>query len=125
MLTLQFVPHTEISNLSSVKRIHKLLSIVKSNRVILLEGKLKPHEEAELIRKTMEEIDDDFRGIEISAFNPETKDDAFTTKVRNSLITMLLGDRKGLTIIGPASVIKEIKNDPEKMQLFTQDDRKQ
>ena len=34
---------------------------------------------------------------------------------------MLLGDREGITIIGPASVVKEIRRDPNKIQLFTFD----
>jgi len=33
---------------------------------------------------------------------------------------LLLGNRSGLTIIGPANVVKEIKQDPDKIQLFTQ-----
>ncbi|MFH1916564.1 MAG: DUF2073 domain-containing protein [Nanoarchaeota archaeon] len=124
MLTLQFVPFTEIDGLSSVKRIQKLLKIVKTNKIILLEGKLKPHEEAELIRKTMEEIDDKFKGIEISNIYPEAKNDPLLVKFKSKFINLLLGDRKGFTIIGPATVIKEIKQDPDKIQLFTTDDKK-
>jgi len=121
MLTLQFVPYAEIEGLSSVKRIGKLLKLVKSDRILLLEGKLKPHEEAELIRKTMEEIDNKFKGIEISNIYPETKDQALFNKFKGKFINMLLGDRRGFTIIGPASIVKEIKQDPEKIQLFTTD----
>ena len=124
MLTLQFVPFTEIDGLSSVKRIQKLLKIVKTNKIVLLEGKLKPHEEAELIRKTMEEIDEKFKGIEISNIYPESKDDALLVKFKSKFLNLLLGDRIGFTIIGPATVIKEIKQDPDKIQLFTTDDRK-
>jgi hypothetical protein len=32
---------------------------------------------------------------------------------------MVLGDRRGMTIIGPANVVQEIKQDPDKIQLFT------
>ncbi len=34
---------------------------------------------------------------------------------------MVLGDRQGMTIIGPANVVKEIKQDPDKIQLFTKE----
>jgi len=121
MLTLQFVPYTEIEGLNSVKRIEKLMKIVKTNKIILLEGKLKPHEEVELIRKTMGEIDESFKGIEISAINPETKDNALFKKAKSRFVSLILGDRKGFTIIGPASIVKEIKQDPEKIQLFTEE----
>ncbi len=122
MLTLQFIPHADIESLPSSERVGKLLKVVKENKIILLEGKLRPAEEAELIRRTMEEIDDSFKGIEISPLNVHRKEDqAFFRKVRTLLISLLLGDRQGLTIIGPATIVKEIKADPDKIQLLTED----
>lgn len=123
-LTLQFVPYAEIDPLSSVKRIQKLLQIVKNNKIILLEGRLRSHEEAELIRKTMEEISDKFKGIELSVINPEVADAAFMKKVKNRFMNLLLGNRRGFTIIGPATIVKEIKQDPGKIQLLMQSSKK-
>ncbi len=54
MLTLQFIPYSEISDLSSVGRIRKLLGLAKENKIVLLQGRLKKEEEAELIKTTME-----------------------------------------------------------------------
>jgi hypothetical protein len=119
-LTLQFVPYVEIESLSSVKRVQKLLGIVKNNKIILLEGRLRSHEEAELIRKTMEEIDDHFKGIELSVVNPDVQNIAFFQKVKAMFVHLLLGNRTGFTIIGPATIVKEIKQDPGKIQLFMQ-----
>lgn len=119
MLTLQFLPYTEIENLTSSKRIAKLLDLVKENKIILLQGRLKSEEEAELIRRTMEEISSKFTGIELSVIYPESKNTAFLAKVKQGFINMVLGDRKGMTIIGPANVVEEIKQDPDKIQLFT------
>ncbi len=124
MLTLQFIPYTEISNLSSEKKIQKLLKIVRDEKIVLLEGKLGSAEKSELIRKTMEEIDDKFKGIEIEDLDLERKDKALIEKMRSVLINFILGSRKGLTIIGPASIIKEIKKDPDKIQLFTEESKK-
>ena len=73
----------------------------------------------------MEEIDNKFKGIELSAINPEsseTKD--VWQKLRSMFINMVLGERKGFTIIGPASIIKEIKKDPNKVQLLTEESSK-
>lgn len=122
MLTLQFVPYTDIEKLDSVKRINKILKLVKEEKIVLLEGKLKSHEEVELISKTMEEIDNKFKGIELAVINPDNAEskDLFQ-KIRDAFINMLLGDRKGFTIIGPASIIKEIKKDPNKIQLLTEE----
>ncbi|MBN1645440.1 DUF2073 domain-containing protein [Candidatus Woesearchaeota archaeon] len=120
-LTLQFIPYIEIEDLDSEKRITKLLKIVKANKIILLEGRLKGNEETELIRRTMEEIDDKFKGIELSVIFPDKKDEALFRKLKSMLIQALMGDRKGFTIIGPATIVKEIKQDPDKIQLFTED----
>jgi len=124
MLTLQFVPYTEIEYLSSVGRIRKLLNITKENRIVLLQGRLRKDEETELIKATMEEIDKDFKGIELSVIYPDKKQGDLFKKLKRNFINMLLGDRQGLTIIGPASVVREIKKDPDKIQLFTKEDIK-
>jgi hypothetical protein len=115
------VPYSEIEDLSSVGRIRKLLNIAKENRIVLLEGRLRKEEEGELIKATMEEINKDFKGIELSVIYPEKKKADIFKKLKIGMINMLLGDRQGLTIIGPASVVREIKKDPDKIQLFTED----
>lgn len=120
-VTLQFVPHTEIERLSSIGRIRKLLNIAKANNIALLEGRLKKDEETELIKTTMEEINADFKGIELAVIYPDKKDLDFVGRIKAQMTSMLLGDRQGLTIIGPASVVKEIKKDPNKIQLMTLD----
>ncbi|MBI5393151.1 DUF2073 domain-containing protein [Candidatus Woesearchaeota archaeon] len=119
MLTLQFIPFTEIESLSSDERVGKLLSIVKENKIALVEGTLHKEESAALIKKTMKSINQDFRGIELAVLYPEQNDDAMFKRLRLKLINALLGNRRGLTIIGPASVVKEIKQDPHKIDLYT------
>lgn len=121
MLTLQFIPYYEIDGLSSEKRISKLLKSVKANKIVLLEGRLKPEEEGELIQRTMSEINDSFRGIELSTINNAVLTEGFLKRLKVKLVNMLLGNRHGLTIIGPAKIVKEIKQDPDKIQLFTED----
>ena len=45
MVTLSFMPYSEIEGLSSVGRIRKLLNIAKENKIVLLQGRLKKEEE--------------------------------------------------------------------------------
>jgi hypothetical protein len=40
-------------------------------------------------------------------------------KIKKEFFRLMLGNSEGMTIIGPASVIKEIKRDPNKIQLYT------
>ncbi|MBN2458783.1 DUF2073 domain-containing protein [Candidatus Woesearchaeota archaeon] len=124
MLTLQFIPYSEIGSLNSDKKVQKLLRVVQEEKIILLEGRLASTEKSELIRKTMEEIDEKFKGIEIEELDLDKKDKAFLEKIKTVLINFIMGSRRGLTIIGPASIIKEIKKDPDKIQLFTEESRK-
>jgi hypothetical protein len=125
MLTLQIVPYSEISGLSSLGRIRRLLNIAKENKIVLLQGRLTKDEEAELIKTTMEEINKDFKGVELAVIDPEKEKTLNPLNaVRNNIASALLGNRQGLTIIGPANIVKEIKKDPKKIELLTQDSKK-
>ena len=37
---------------------------------------------------------------------------------------MVLGDRTGMTCVGPATIVSEIKKNPNKIELYTTDDKK-
>lgn len=123
-LTLRFVPYADIESLETDGKINHLLSIVKEKNIVLMEGRLKPEEETVLIQRTMEEISKKFKGVELCTIYPEDKNLAFFKKMKKNFASMILGNREGLTIIGPASVIKEIRRDPNKIQLFTVNVRK-
>ncbi len=121
MVTLQFVPYHEIEDLGSARRVKKLIDIVKENKIVLLQGRLKSEEETDLISIAMEEIGERFRGIELAVINPGDRDAAGIKKIRDNFFGFLLGDRQGLTIIGPATIVKEIKKDPNKIELYTKE----
>ena len=120
MLTLRFVRYTEIENLGPARRVKKILDIVKENKVVLLEGRLKKEEEKDLIEITMEEIDEKFKGIELAVVEPNKDEGSAFSRVKQGFVNALLGDRAGFTIVGPAAVVKEIKKDPNKIELYTE-----
>jgi len=123
-LTLQFVPYNDIVELGSARRVKKLIDIVKENKIVLLEGRLKKEEETDLIEIAMEEINNKFKGIELAVINPDNKEAGFFRGMKSGMINLVLGDRQGFTVIGPATIIKEIKKDPNKIELFTKETRK-
>ena len=123
-LVLQFVPYSEIDELGPARRVNKLLDIAKENKIVLLEGRLKKEEETDLIEITMEEINNKFKGIELAVINPQKKDEGIFKNIKSAVISSILGDRQGFTIIGPATVVKQIKKDPNKIELFTKDTKK-
>jgi hypothetical protein len=123
MVTFNFVPYQEIETLSSAKRVNKLMNIVKQNKIVLLEGRLKKEEEADLIEITMEEIGDKFKGIELAVIDPDKKTEGLR-RLKYGIANLLLGDRQGITVIGPATIVKSIKRNPNSIELYTQEARK-
>ena len=121
MLTLQFVPYSDINHLSSIGKIRKLLNLAKENKIVLLEGRLEKEEETELIKVTMEEINKNFKGIELAVINTLSNEEDPFNKLKSTMISALMGNRQGFTIIGPAKVIKNIKRDPNKLQILMRD----
>jgi len=124
MLTLHIVPYGEIEHLSSVGRIRKLLNLAKQDKIVLLQGTLRHDEEAELIKVTMEEINKDFKGIELAVIDTADRGVTGFAKFRQGLANALVGNRQGLTIIGPANIVKEIRKDPSKIELLTREPSK-
>jgi hypothetical protein len=43
--------------------------------------------------------------------------------MKGAFANVLLGDRQGMTIIGPASIVKKIEKNPDKIELFTNDSK--
>lgn len=123
MVTFKFVPYYEIEGLSSAKRVNKLLKIVKEDKIVIMEGRLRKQEEADLIEITMEEISPKFKGIELSVIYPDKDKQDALQKLKGMMASTLLGDRQGLTIVGPASVIKKIENNPDRIELFTRENK--
>lgn len=119
MLKLQFVPYADIEHLNTSDRIDKLLDIVKGNKIVLMQGRLHPEEEGQLIQQTMQQIQENFRGIEICTIYPEEKNLQLLRRVKKEMVKYIVGNRDGITIIGPATIVREIKRDPNNMMLLT------
>ena len=119
-LSLDFIPYSEIDSLDSTSRIKKILDMILKEKVVILQGRLKPEEETRLIEDTMAMVGHvkKFRGIELAVINPSTDNLSYFGKFKNGFATWLVGDRSSLTIIGPATMIKEIKKDPKKIELM-------
>ncbi len=119
-LSIQFIPHSDIRGLDSNERIKKILSIVLGNNIVVLQGRLKADEEARLIGDTMAMIDylKGFKGIELAVIDGHDKNTPLTEKFKRRFVSALVGDLSSITIIGPATVVKEIKRNPKKIELL-------
>ncbi|MDP1728908.1 MAG: DUF2073 domain-containing protein [archaeon] len=119
-LTIQFLPYSEIDGLNSTARIKKLLDLILKGKVIIVQGRLKPEEETRLIEDTLILVGKikGFKGIELAVISPNTHDRNFISKLRHGIANALVGDTEALTVVGPASAIKEMKKDPKKLEVM-------
>ena len=118
-LTLHFMPYSEIESLDSGERIKKLLKIVLTDKIIMIQGRLLPEEEVRLIEDTMAMIGHikRFKGVELAVLNPKSETNLMGN-LKRGIAKALVLDRESMTVIGPASMIKEIKRDPSKIELM-------
>lgn len=119
-LSLQVMPYSEVRDLSISERVKKILNLVLGNKVVILQGRLRPEEEGRLIEDTMALVDHvkDFKGIELAVIEQDMKNESVMVKMKHGIAKRLVGDNNALTVIGPATIIKEIKKDPKKIELF-------
>ncbi len=118
--SIQFLPYSKIRNLDSNERVKKILKIILGNNILILQGKLRPEEETRLIGDTMAMIGHikNFSGVELAVISGNDKQ-GFFEKMRNSVVSIITqGDLGAITIIGPATIVKEIKRNPEKIELM-------
>ena len=119
--TIQFMPYAEIRILNSTERIRKILDIILGSNILILQGKLNPEEETRLIEDTMAMIGHvkNFRGIELAVIGNGGLKKGLFGKMRSGIINALSGgDLGAITIIGPATIVKEIKRNPKKIELL-------
>ncbi|MFC1710950.1 DUF2073 domain-containing protein [Nanoarchaeota archaeon] len=119
--SIQFMPYSEIRSVDSTRRIQKILKIVLGNKILILQGRLSPEEETRLIGDTMAMMGHikNFKGIELAVISGNNNKSNFMDRIRTNLTTALAGgDLGAVTIIGPATIVKEIKKNPKKIELL-------
>ena len=121
-LTIHFMPYSEIAHEDAIGRIKKIMGIILKGKIIILQGKLRPDEEARLIENSMTLIGniEGFQGVEIAGLSGENENRGVFEKVRHNIARILVGEQDAITIIGPASVVKDITKDPKKIELMLQ-----
>ena len=118
--SIQFLPFSEIKGLNSDDRIKKVLGIILDNNILILQGRLTSNEEARLIGDTMAMIGHipSFKGIELAVISGNGKEGFFGKMGKGIANALAGGDFSAITIIGPASIVKEMKRNPKKIELL-------
>jgi uncharacterized protein len=99
-LKMDFLSSDALKSQSSIEKVSMIVEKVKKGELLVIEGGLEPEEEAELIETTMREIDvESFMGIDI--YTLEKDESSFFGLSKRKTV--------GITIIGPANVMKTVK----------------
>jgi len=119
-IRIKFLPYERFKS-DSLKSILKEL---QGNTIIIIDAKLNSDEEFFLIRETMKRVSDSFSGIELSSIdleNPKNINSALgkaLNSVKSGLVHRITGKRRGMTIIGPANIVRRIRKNPEDILLY-------
>ncbi|VVB61539.1 Uncharacterised protein [uncultured archaeon] len=113
-LKIKFIPYEKTDGNS----FGRLLKDLKKDTIILIDAKLNPEHEAELIKRTMEHVSEKFSGIELSSIELATKKDSASAKLMDVLFHLTTGKKRGMTIIGPAHIIRKIEKNPEELMVY-------
>jgi hypothetical protein len=130
-IKMDFISSTTLDGKPQEKKINFILNKVKDGSILVVNGVLTPNEEMDLIKETMRRVDDGFPGIEVCSLKKQLKGwkqffDTLsngTEKISNSILNGLTGKPKksklktGITLIGPAKIIKTIKKNPDSFSV--------
>ena len=85
-LTIHFMPYSEIAHEDAIGRIKKIMGLVLDQKIIILQGRLRPDEETRLIENSMTLIGNikGFQGIETATISGGEDVTAFD-KVRKNI----------------------------------------
>ena len=114
---VQVLSYELVGEMRPSEKLERILSIVKKGDIVMVEGRLSPEEETTLISRALKNVSGKFPGIEI-AFLQSTGSKSVLKKVKESILKIIAGNRIGLTVIGPSKIIKEIKMDPNKLEIL-------
>ncbi len=114
-IEIQFIASDKLKDKTPPQKVQFILDHIKKskNRILVIEGSLSSSDEKELITKTMAAIDKSFPGIEVASVGEQS------STLKTQLIKLLGGKPSGLTVVGPSTLVKQIKKDPDKLSLLT------
>lgn len=134
-LKFDFVSSATLEEKPKDKRISFILNKVKDGTILVTDGVMRPVEEMELIKETMRRVDDGFPGIEVASLKKPMKGfgkvmDGFSEQRDkiNAFFAGLSGSKSdgktslktGLTLIGPAKYIKQVKKNPNSFSVLAE-----
>ena len=119
-LSIDFIPIELLAKSTPEERVEMILKRIKSRKIIVLNAKFDPRDEAALIKRTMESINKSFTGVEIASLSSSELlgNTSRLARVKEFIVNFLTGGKSGITVIGPAKIVRQIKREPDRISLF-------
>jgi hypothetical protein len=116
-VTIEFLSRERLSEDDFNDKLDVVLDKVKNNAVLVLEESWTPREKRELIQNSMQEVDDDFPGVEFMGLESE---DSKLDRAKRMLYQKVLNEeyRRGLTIVGNSRVMEKIKEERDTVSFL-------
>lgn len=115
MISIEFLSTNALQGKTMQEKLAYIISAVKKgDKIVVLEEPLTADEQTKLIELTMKQVDRNFPGIEVATLGTASYD------LKTHLVKLLGGRTSGLTVVGPSKIVKQIKKDPNKLNLLAQ-----
>lgn len=115
-IPIEFVGQSRLQDKDFDEKLDLILNEVTEEKILILEESLSPEEERRLIEGAMEEVSEDFPGIEFSTL--EGHEDIFDRVINNFYQVMGRERKRGLTIVGNSEVMSEVEKQEDSLSLL-------
>lgn len=116
-VTIEFLSKEKLETDGFDEKLDFVLEKVKDDAVLVLSEAWTPKEKRELIQTSMEEIDDDFPGVEFMGLDSASSK---LEKAREIVYNKFLKEeyRSGITIVGNSRVMEKIKEERDSVSFL-------
>ena len=116
-VTIEFLSKEKLETDGFDEKLDFVLEKVKDDAVLVLSEAWTPKEKRELIQASMEQIDDDFPGVEFMGLDPS---DNRLERAKSFVFDTVLGQdyRSGLTIVGNSRVMEKMKEEKHSISFL-------
>jgi hypothetical protein len=116
-VTIEFLSKEKLETDGFEEKLSFVLEKVKDDAVLVLSEAWTPKEKRELIQTSMEEIDDDFPGVEFMGLDQSSSK---LEKAREIVYNKFLKEeyRSGITIVGNSRVMEKIKEERDSVSFL-------
>lgn len=116
-VTIEFLSKAKLQDKTFDEKVETVIERVKQNAVLVLEEGWSHEEERRLIQSAMDEIDEDFPGIEFLGL---TDRDSRFNKAKKMFYEKVLKERyrEGITIVGNSRVMEKVKKERDAVSFL-------